>query len=188
MERGAPRQHHPPAFTRRVRRNLDRFRGSRLYQRYLRPDGRVVMQRTANPRTAVRFRFRPPPISILRARVTSAHRIPISLPPLFPPFVAHRGAAVSTDALAGGDIEIPAALTTAVASRRAEFVAGRLCAREALAALGAPSTRVPRGIDGAPEWPTGFVGSISHTAELAFAAVAPAAEARGLGLDVERTS
>jgi hypothetical protein len=25
-----------------------------------RPDGRVVMQRTANPRTAVRFRFRPP--------------------------------------------------------------------------------------------------------------------------------
>src|SRR5262249_52906272 len=25
-----------------------------------RPDGRVAMQRTANPRTAVRFRFRPP--------------------------------------------------------------------------------------------------------------------------------
>jgi enterobactin synthetase component D len=73
-----------------------------------------------------------------------------------------------------------------VPSRRAEFVAGRLCARDALLALGAPSTAVPRGSGGAPEWPAGFVGSISHTAAFAFAAVAPATEAHGLGLDVEQ--
>jgi 4'-phosphopantetheinyl transferase EntD len=73
-----------------------------------------------------------------------------------------------------------------VPSRRAEFVAGRRCARDALAVLGAASTTVPRGGDGAPEWPAGFVGSISHTADFAFAAVARAPQARGLGLDVER--
>jgi enterobactin synthetase component D len=98
------------------------------------------------------------------------------------------GAAVLTDVLAGTDIEIPAALAAAVSSRRAEFVAGRLCARDALAALGAPSPSVPRGTDGAPEWPTGFVGSISHSAGFAFAAVAASSEARSLGLDVEQIS
>ena len=34
--------------------------GPRAYTTPHWPDGRVVMQRTANPRTAVRFRFRPP--------------------------------------------------------------------------------------------------------------------------------
>jgi 4'-phosphopantetheinyl transferase EntD len=110
----------------------------------------------------------------------------IAPPPLFPPFVAHRSAAVSIDALADTDIGIPASLSVAVPSRRAEFVAGRLCARDALAGLGAPSTTVPRGSDGAPEWPAGFVGSISHTADFAFAAVARSAQVRALGLDVER--
>lgn len=89
---------------------------------------------------------------------------------------------------AGQDIEVPASLAAAVPSRRAEFVAGRICARGALLALGAASTKVARGSDGAPEWPAGFVGSISHTAEYAFAAAAQVSHARGLGLDVERIS
>ena len=38
-------------------------RAASAYMRRRRPDGRVVMQRTANPRTAVRFRFRPPGLS-----------------------------------------------------------------------------------------------------------------------------
>ena len=42
-----------------------------------RPDGRVAMQRTANPRTAVRFRFRPPSRELLNTR--KMHRIPIGL-------------------------------------------------------------------------------------------------------------
>src|ERR1051325_6155132 len=45
--------------TRRAAR-LDPDRARRLYQPCPRPDGRVAMQRTANPCTAVRFRFRPP--------------------------------------------------------------------------------------------------------------------------------
>jgi enterobactin synthetase component D len=112
----------------------------------------------------------------------------ITPPPLFPAFVAHLGAAISAESFPGTDIEIPAALAAAVSSRRAEFVAGRLCARAALLALGAASTTVPRGSDRAPEWPDGFVGSISHSAGFAFAAAARASEARTLGLDVEQVS
>jgi 4'-phosphopantetheinyl transferase EntD len=96
--------------------------------------------------------------------------------------------AVSAESLAGADIEIPAALGAAVSSRRDEFVAGRVCARAALLALGAASTTVPRGSDRAPEWPDGFVGSISHSGGFAFAAAARASEARALGLDVEQIS
>ncbi len=47
---------------------------------------------------------------------------------------------------------------------------------------------MPRGSDRAPEWPAGFVGSISHSAGFAFAAVARASQVRGLGLDVEEVS
>jgi hypothetical protein len=42
-----------------------------------RPDGRVAMQRTANPRTAVRFRFRPPPRELLNTG--KMRRIPTGL-------------------------------------------------------------------------------------------------------------
>src|SRR6266446_1742007 len=52
-----------------------------------RPDGRVVMQRTANPRTAVRFRFRPPPRKLLN---TQMRRITICLAALG--FVSATGA------------------------------------------------------------------------------------------------
>lgn len=96
------------------------------------------------------------------------------------------GAAVSPECLADTDIEIPAALGGAVTSRRAEFVAGRLCARDALHGLGATSTTVRRGDDRAPEWPAGFIGSISHSGDYAFAAVARMSDARSLGLDVEQ--
>jgi enterobactin synthetase component D len=109
-----------------------------------------------------------------------------ALPALFPPFVRYRGAAVSEDDLASAGIEIPPALAAAIPRRRAEFIAGRLCARAALTALGAVSTDVPRAADGSPEWPAGFVGSISHSSGLAFAATAHASDAQGLGLDVER--
>ncbi|HEX3883793.1 MAG TPA: 4'-phosphopantetheinyl transferase superfamily protein [Stellaceae bacterium] len=109
-----------------------------------------------------------------------------ALPALFPSFVCYRGVAVTEDDFAGAGTEIPPALAAAIPRRRAEFVAGRLCARAALNALGAVSTEIPRAADGSPEWPAGFVGSISHTSGLAFAAACRAADAQSLGLDVER--
>lgn len=79
-----------------------------------------------------------------------------------------------------------AEMTPMVPLRRREFAAGRRCARRALARLGMPPVAVPRSAQRAPRWPSGVVGSITHGADVAAAAVAPAAIAGGVGLDVER--
>ncbi len=74
----------------------------------------------------------------------------------------------------------------AVSKRQTEFLAGRLCAHEALRrATGVPG--VPAvGEDRAPCWPIGVVGSITHGAGWAAAVAARSEYWRGLGLDVER--
>ena len=73
-----------------------------------------------------------------------------------------------------------------VAKRQAEYLAGRLCAREALRHVtGQPG--VPAvGADRAPQWPLGVVGSITHGDNWAAALVAKREQWRALGLDVER--
>lgn len=107
----------------------------------------------------------------------------VALPPLFPPAV--EVVAMRFDERLA-EAPVPASLSSAVPKRRAEFVAGRLCARAALAALGAPVAEIPIGAMRAPVWPDGFVGSITHTQRLAAAAVARASDLRSLGLDIER--
>jgi enterobactin synthetase component D len=83
-------------------------------------------------------------------------------------------------------ITIPSNLLRAVAKRQAEFVAGRYCAREALRLAGATTHELTTSNDDrSPVWPAGFVGSITHTAGFASAAVAPADRWRGIGLDSE---
>lgn len=83
-------------------------------------------------------------------------------------------------------IPLPPSLQSAVAKRRAEFLAGRLCARRALLMLNG-SEDVPgiRG-DRAPQWPEGCVGSITHSDDRAAALVTHRDEFLGLGLDMER--
>lgn len=72
----------------------------------------------------------------------------------------------------------------AVAKRKAEYLAGRKCAAMALTALGSKVTAV--GMSGqAPEWPKGYVGSITHNQSYAAATVAKASVWRTLGIDVE---
>jgi 4'-phosphopantetheinyl transferase EntD len=74
----------------------------------------------------------------------------------------------------------------AVERRRREFATGRYCARRALAALGLPlSGPLLRGPDGAPSWPDGVRGSITHCPGYRAAAVARTADARALGIDAE---
>lgn len=101
-------------------------------------------------------------------------------------------------ATGGDEDEVPRAERVLVAgrpeTRRQEFVAGRACARVALAALGRPlgsgevlDVRPDRG----PGWPVDVVGSIAHGAGEVVAAVArrrsPADRGglAGLGVDVE---
>jgi enterobactin synthetase component D / holo-[acyl-carrier protein] synthase len=78
-----------------------------------------------------------------------------------------------------------ALVRTADPRRRAEFTAGRACARTALARLGLPATPVLTGRAGEPRWPAGVTGSITHCAGYRACAVARTADLAGLGIDAE---
>jgi len=67
-------------------------------------------------------------------------------------------------------------------SRKAEFATARACARFALASLGVDAS-IPRRHGGAPLWPVGMAGSISHTK--GFCAAIASAEDIAIGLDAE---
>lgn len=73
----------------------------------------------------------------------------------------------------------------AVEKRRREFTTGRHCARRALVRLGRPAGPLPAGERGAPRWPAGVVGSITHCEGYRGAAVAPVAVIASLGIDSE---
>lgn len=94
-----------------------------------------------------------------------------------------------TDDVSGPAAVLPpaeeAAVARAVASRRAEFTTGRVCARAALDRLGAGVDAVAVGERRAPVWPDGVVGAITHCAGFRAAAVAWASQVRSLGIDAE---
>jgi 4'-phosphopantetheinyl transferase EntD len=70
--------------------------------------------------------------------------------------------------------------------RLREFRAGRQVARRALGELGLEPRALERDADGVPVFPSGLVGSITHTGRShTFAAAAVLPGARGLGLDAE---
>ena len=72
------------------------------------------------------------------------------------------------------------------AKRQCEYLAGRLCAREALHSLtGQPDIPII-GVDRAPCWPDGVAGSITHSHGQAAALVGYTAHWRSLGVDLER--
>jgi len=80
--------------------------------------------------------------------------------------------------------EFPA-IARAVPARRAEFTAGRVAARQAMAALGLPLAAVPMGADRAPQWPAGTLGSIAHAGGVCVAVLARRGAVRGIGIDLE---
>jgi enterobactin synthetase component D len=84
-------------------------------------------------------------------------------------------------------IPLPPELLSAVPKRQAQFRAGRYCAMLAIQALhGGSMMLIGRDASGAPLWPDGVVGSITHTDDVAAAAVASAADVLSLGIDTER--
>ncbi|MGW6569556.1 4'-phosphopantetheinyl transferase family protein [Streptomyces sp. NPDC054975] len=78
-----------------------------------------------------------------------------------------------------------AIVANSVESRRAEFAAGRHCARLALEGLGIPPAPIPSGPRGEPCWPDGVVGSLTHCAGFRAAAVARREDVRAVGIDAE---
>src|SRR5215469_6131211 len=77
------------------------------------------------------------------------------------------------------------ALRTAGPRRRAEFAAGRSCARAALAALGVAAGPILPGPAGQPLWPAGVTGSITHCAGYQACAVARVTDVPAIGIDAE---
>jgi 4'-phosphopantetheinyl transferase EntD len=73
----------------------------------------------------------------------------------------------------------------AVDKRRREFATGRDCARRALSALGVPPAPLLPGYRGAPQWPDGIAGSITHCPGYCAAAVAWKTDLLAIGLDAE---
>lgn len=89
----------------------------------------------------------------------------LTAPPLFP----------EEEALVAGAVE----------KRRREFATGRRCARLALSALGHAPRPLLSGPRGAPVWPAGVVGAISHCDGYRVAAVARDTDLAALGVDAE---
>jgi 4'-phosphopantetheinyl transferase EntD len=73
----------------------------------------------------------------------------------------------------------------AVPERRREYAAVRGCARACLGRLGYPPLPILPGAGGAPTWPAGICGSLTHCKGYTAAAVAPVTRICGIGIDAE---
>jgi 4'-phosphopantetheinyl transferase EntD len=81
--------------------------------------------------------------------------------------------------------EEEALVVRAVDKRRREFTTATACARTVLAAVGFGPAPILPGEGGAPQWPPGIVGSITHCAGYRAAAAARACDVLTIGLDAE---
>ncbi|MBF0662746.1 MAG: 4'-phosphopantetheinyl transferase [Rhodococcus sp.] len=73
----------------------------------------------------------------------------------------------------------------AVDKRRREFAGARHCARQAMRHLGVEPGPVLRGERGAPVWPRGLVGSLTHCDGYRAAVLGYSLQVRSLGIDAE---
>ncbi|MFI9404260.1 4'-phosphopantetheinyl transferase Npt [Nocardia sp. NPDC052316] len=76
-------------------------------------------------------------------------------------------------------------IAKAVEKRRRDFIGARYCARLALAELGEPQVAIGKGERGAPVWPRGIVGSLTHCDGYRAAALAHKMRFRSIGIDAE---
>ncbi|MER6103828.1 4'-phosphopantetheinyl transferase superfamily protein [Streptomyces sp. NPDC001832] len=76
-------------------------------------------------------------------------------------------------------------IRNSVEVRRKEFTTARWCARRALGELGLAPVPILKGERGAPIWPGGVVGSMTHCAGYRAAAIARRADVLTIGIDAE---
>ncbi|MEV8631391.1 4'-phosphopantetheinyl transferase superfamily protein [Streptosporangium sp. NPDC051023] len=81
--------------------------------------------------------------------------------------------------------EEEALVTHSTDKRRREFATVRACARRALGELGLPPVALTRGRNGAPRWPSGVVGSMTHCRGYRAAVVARTGALASIGIDAE---
>ncbi|MGW5255620.1 4'-phosphopantetheinyl transferase family protein [Streptomyces sp. NPDC004012] len=96
--------------------------------------------------------------------------------------------AYGRDALGDGVLLYPeeeAVVARAVEKRQREFRAARGCARQAMEKLGVPPGPILPGERGAPRWPDGLIGSMTHCEGYCAAALVHAGELVSVGIDAE---
>jgi 4'-phosphopantetheinyl transferase EntD len=76
-------------------------------------------------------------------------------------------------------------IANAVEARRREYATVRSCARACLERLGYPRVPLLPGVGGAPRWPIGVQGSMTHCAGYAAAAVGRSPRISAIGIDAE---
>jgi 4'-phosphopantetheinyl transferase EntD len=81
--------------------------------------------------------------------------------------------------------EEKAIVARAVDKRRREFTTVRGCARQALTRLGYEASPILPGQRGAPQWPAGIVGTMTHCEGYRACALALDRDVRTLGVDAE---
>lgn len=82
-------------------------------------------------------------------------------------------------------ITLPDRVRKSVQARRADYLAGRVCAQAALTLIQKGTESVATGLGGEPLWPEGVVGSVSHSVSLAAASVTADAHVFAIGLDIQ---
>jgi len=97
---------------------------------------------------------------------------------------------VSVDEVHGDDADVlypqeAAHIARAVPKRQREFATVRKCARRALQRFDIERHPMVPGTAGAPAWPSGIVGSMTHCDEYRAAAVARAGDIEAVGIDAE---
>lgn len=80
---------------------------------------------------------------------------------------------------------LPKKLSNASVKRQTEYLAGRYCLKEALNELGFEGDSEFLATDHGPEWPEGFVGSLTHSGGFVSAVVASRTDYQGIGIDSE---
>ncbi len=82
---------------------------------------------------------------------------------------------------------LPESYFSSVKSRRAEYLAGRMCAADAISRLLGSWLTPGSNISGAPIWPKGVVGSLSHSDhDVASVVMSAYGQSKGVGLDLEQ--
>lgn len=76
-------------------------------------------------------------------------------------------------------------LERAVDKRKSEFLAGRFCAKKALANFGIENFTIEADKNRCPLWPQGVKGAITHSNSKAMVAVTQRTDILGIGIDIE---
>lgn len=83
------------------------------------------------------------------------------------------------------DIKLPRLIIHASYKRQAEFLAGRYAAKNALNAMGIRCCQVPISKNRSPSWPSGVIGSITHSNQIALSIVGCQNNISNIGVDIE---